>query len=63
MNLMDFRTARLPGKGRDGKRTENGLQAHLAVVHGYAEHSLRALTVIQLVLRHERLHPLTRGQR
>jgi hypothetical protein len=63
MKLVDhtFRTAREPGKGRDGKQTTNGLQTHLELIHGYGQRSLRALTVIQLVFRHERMHPRARG--
>lgn len=56
----DWRAAMRP-KNRDGKRTENGLQAHLRIVHGYALTSLAGLTVVQLVLRHERDHPVQRG--
>jgi hypothetical protein len=43
-----------PGTGRDGKRTESGLQAHLRVVHGYALTSLAARTVLELVFLHQR---------
>lgn len=63
MKLIErtFRDAREPGKGREGKRTENGLVSHLALIHGYAATRIRALTVIQLVMRHEAEHPFARG--
>lgn len=38
---------------------ENGLQAHLRVLHGYAITRLSAFTIVQLVLRHHNEH---RGQ-
>lgn len=44
------------GTGRDGKLTENGLQAHLNAVHNYALRSLSARTVIELVFLHKKQH-------
>lgn len=61
MKFVSSRDARVPGKGRDGKRTENGLQAHLQLVHGYAAAQLTGLETIQVVFRHEAEHPFPRG--
>jgi hypothetical protein len=61
LHLTHWRDARAPGKGREGKRFENGLMSHLELVHGYAATRLYALTVIQQVFRHEAEHPFERG--
>lgn len=45
-----------PGKGRDGKIHENGLRAHLQVVHGYARTRLTGLETIKLVMKHQSEH-------
>lgn len=50
--MEGFREASIP-KSRDGKLQENGLQAHLRVVHGYAMTRLAARHIIQLVLMHQ----------
>ncbi len=47
-----FRDAFVP-KSREGKLQENGLQAHLRVVHGYGLTRLAALSVIKLVFLHQ----------
>lgn len=55
-----WRAAREPGNGRAGKPEQNGLEAHLALVHGYAATRLWALTVLQLVFKHQNdvaVHP------
>lgn len=58
--VLDWREAMRP-KDRAGKRTENGLQAHLRLEHGYTVLALSALSTVQLVFRHEREHPFERG--
>jgi hypothetical protein len=57
----NWRSAYEQGKGRDGKATENRLQAHLELVHGYAAAQLTGLEIIQLVFLHEAQHPAPRG--
>jgi hypothetical protein len=54
VKLVHWRDAREPGAAREGARELTGLEQHLELIHHYALTRLSALTVVQLVLLHER---------